>query len=471
MPRFAIGVLEDVTERKRAREVIDRLNEELEQRVAQRTAELENANRKLHKKNLELNRAKEARKKLLIQLRATNEQLIKAGLREKELAEEARLASKMLRMVIDTVPVGVVVSDTNGTIIISNPAISKSIGGMIAGDAYGAAFGFTLHHPDGSIFKPQDLPLSRALKGENVRDIEILARRDDCSETVLLVAASPIIDGIDAIVGAVATWQDITERKKAEDHHRRTLEQLHRAHRLETAGRIAGQVAHDFNNLLSPLVTYTELIRSQLSAGNSAYGYCDNMLEIAQEMVDINNNLLALGRRDDYTPQPVDLNRVVNQAIGQMSGRFDDVTMVADLAPDLPYVNGSSSQLRRVVTNMITNSCEAMKGAGLLTIRTERVRFDFPVNMYNRIEAGEYVKLTLSDNGCGIPANIRDKIFDAFFSTKSDNERLGMGLGLSVVQAIVEDHRGYIDLVSEVGKGTSFIIFLPVHSPPSGERG
>ncbi|MGI5836172.1 MAG: two-component system sensor histidine kinase NtrB [Chloroflexota bacterium] len=179
-------------------------------------------------------------------------------------------------------------------------------------------------------------------------------------------------------------------------------------------------------------------------------------------MADINNNLLALGRRVEYTQQLVDINQVVNQAITQMASRFENVTMVVELASDLPRVKGSFSQLRRVITNLITNGCEAMEGVGLLTVRTEQVRPDSPSNGFNRNEAGEYIKVAVSDNGCGVPANIRDKIFEPFFSTKTDSERLGMGLGLCIVQAIVEDHYGYIDLTTDVGKGSTFTVYIPI---------
>ena len=249
--------------------------------------------------------------------------------------------------------------------------------------------------------------------------------------------------------------RDVTERKQLE-------EQLLRAQRLEAAGRLAAQVAHDFNNLLGPLVAYPELIQMQLPADHPARPFCSAMMEAAQHMADINENMMTLGRRGHLIEESVDLNKEVEAIVGGMAGSPKALKVIMDLAPDLLPVKGASAQLSRVVTNLVSNAREAMQDVGLLTIRTENVYLDEPFGHYNRVEVGEYVKLSVSDTGCGIPAAIRDKIFDAFFSTRRNGKRRGAGLGLSIVQAIVGDHRGYVDLVSEVGVGTTFSVYLPV---------
>ncbi len=259
-------------------------------------------------------------------------------------------------------------------------------------------------------------------------------------------------DGLLVAVEGIA--RDITERKQMEA-------ELLRAQRLETAGRIAGQVAHDFNNLLAPMVGYPELIKMRLPEGHPAAQYCDAMLAAAKQMASINEDLLTLGRRGHFVQEILDLNKVVEQVLAQNSERPDTLIVEVQLAPDLLPVKGSPAQLARVVANLVTNAREAMQDMGLLTISTSNVYLDFPLARYSRIEMGEYVRLDVNDTGCGIPEEIRDKIFDAFFTTKTSGRRRGSGLGLSVVQGIVEDHSGYVDLHSEVGKGTTFSIYLP----------
>jgi CheY-like chemotaxis protein len=141
-----------------------------------------------------------------------------------------------------------------------------------------------------------------------------------------------------------------------------------------------------------------------------------------------------------------------------------------NLAPDLLPVKASSAQLLRVILNLLTNAREAMQDTGAIKLKTENVYVDRPLGSYNRVEIGEYVRLEVSDTGCGILLEIRDKIFDAFFTTKRTDRRRGSGLGLTVVQAIVKDHGGYLDLESEEGKGTTFTIYLPVCREATPQR-
>lgn len=268
------------------------------------------------------------------------------------------------------------------------------------------------------------------------------------------VRVSPLRDWRGRLVCQVVVLREITERKRLE-------ESLLRAQRLETAGRIAGQVAHDFNNLLGPLTAYPELIRMQLPEGHPASYYCEAMIEAAEQMADINEDMMALGRRGHFDSQRVDLNHLVEQALTQIVEQPNGISVKKDISADLLPVSGSPAQLMRVVTNLISNAMDAMHDGGVLSVKTENVYVDSPFGRYNLIDVGEYVRLSVADTGCGIPAEIRDRIFDAFFTTKAKRGRRGCGLGLSVVQAIVDDHRGYLDLESEVGRGTTFSVYLP----------
>ncbi len=238
-------------------------------------------------------------------------------------------------------------------------------------------------------------------------------------------------------------------------------EQLLRAQRLETAGRIAGQVAHDFNNLLGPLSAYPELIKMQMPPDHPAVQYCDDMLEAAERMAYINEEMMTLGRRGRVEQEPIDLNRVARQAVEEIETASTSLKVRLDLTPDLPAANGSAVQLVRVVSNLVANARDAMQGTGTVFLKTDKIVLEEPTGPHGRREAREYVRLSVSDTGCGIPQEIRDKIFEAFFTTKDRTKRRGCGLGLSIVQAIVEDHKGFLGLESEVGKGTTFRVCLP----------
>ena len=239
--------------------------------------------------------------------------------------------------------------------------------------------------------------------------------------------------------------------------------ELLRAQRLETAGRIAGQVAHDFNNLLAPLVGYPELIKMRLPPDHPVAPLCDALLRAAEQLATINQDLLALGRRGHVSREPADLNRLVREAWSTSLATPAPETLRIDLelGEDLLPVSGSAAQLERVVLNLITNAREAMADDGRLRISTGNVYLDSPVAGYSRVSMGEYARVEVADTGPGIPEEIRDKVFDAFFTTKKAARR-GAGLGLSVVQAVVDDHKGFVDVRSEVGAGTTVTLYLPI---------
>jgi signal transduction histidine kinase/ActR/RegA family two-component response regulator len=245
------------------------------------------------------------------------------------------------------------------------------------------------------------------------------------------------------------------------EERQRLAEELLRAQRLETAGRVAGQVAHDFNNLLSPLVAYPDIIKLQLPEDHPARAACDRMIQAAELMAEINGELLALGRRGHMEQEALSLNTVAQQVLDELSLPAT-IDLGISFATDVPTVLGSSAQLARVITNLVTNAREAMDDRGRIQITTKAVYLDEPVrSRLPRIPVGEYAVLEVADTGAGIAPDVLDKMFDAFFTTKGPGRRRGAGLGLSVVQAIVDDHRGFLGIDTEVGKGSTFRLYLP----------
>jgi len=256
---------------------------------------------------------------------------------------------------------------------------------------------------------------------------------------------------------------DITETKR--------LQKLEsRAERLETAGTIAGQVAHDFNNLLAPMVAYPEFIRDELPGDHPVLTYLDQIEKSAQKIADINQQLLTLGRRGHYNQDALNLNTIVHQAVKDIMPRLaDSVTCETSLESDLMNILGGGSQILRVITNLLVNAVDALNDIGYINIKTENYYADDVSGAYSRVPKGEYVKLTISDNGCGISDDIVHKILDPFFSTKTSDKKRGSGLGLSVVDAVIKDHNGYLDLKTQLGKGTSFYIYFPATRKSSND--
>lgn len=258
--------------------------------------------------------------------------------------------------------------------------------------------------------------------------------------------------------------RDITKRKESEEDLDRARARLAQAERLETAGTIAGHIAHDFNNLLTPLLAYPDLIKEDLPPDSQGLQDLMLMKKSAQQIADINQQLLALSRRGYYEQVVLNVNPIIEEVIALLNraSPVEGVETRLELAEDLLNIKGGSEQLVRVFGNLCQNAIEAMNRKGRLTIRTTNVLIESPVGEREIIPPGEYVRIEIEDTGHGIPAAIRDKIFDPFFTTKKADRQRGSGLGLSVVHGIVKDHKGYIDLHSELNHGTTFSLYFPV---------
>ncbi|MFQ5650680.1 MAG: response regulator [bacterium] len=246
---------------------------------------------------------------------------------------------------------------------------------------------------------------------------------------------------------------DVTRRKSLQ-------EELARTQRLESAGRVAGQIAHDFNNLLSPLSAYPALIREELPADSSILRMLAEIERSADKLAEINQQLLTLGKRCHYAMDPVNLNELIHETLHACC-LPKEILIKEQLTPDLLPVKGGAAQLHRAFSNLIHNAVEAMRGKGILRVETENIYLERPPDGNRSMKRGDYVKLQISDTGSGIAPDILHKVFDPFFTTKKMNRERGSGLGLSVVHSIVEDHHGYITLDSKVGKGTTFSILFP----------
>ncbi len=377
---------------------------------------------------------------------------------EKRAEEALRASEKRYRTLVEAVDDGMHVKDRKGRYLLVNSEMARRLGmakeeivGRTAKELYSPEEARQVMETDSQVLKTGTV-------------LEIDEEHVSAGGTrIHHVRKMPLRSEAGEVVGVVTVSRDITERKQLE-------EQLLRAQRLETAGQVASQVAHDFKNLLSPLVAFPELIKMDIPEDSPIAGYLDVMLESARRMAEINDNLLALGRRGHIVMRPTNLNAVVEQATAQMADRPPSLMVECLLDPDLLSVKGSPAQLLRMVSNLISNAREAMQDAGLLALKTENIFVEESLGRYSRIKCGEYVRLVVADTGCGIPAEIQDRIFDVFFTTKRTDQKRGSGLGLSIVQAIVDDHKGYLDLESRPGEGTSFSIYLPVSREPLGEK-
>ncbi len=365
---------------------------------------------------------------------------------QRRQSEDAvKKSEERLRAYIDHAPYGIFIIDSENRCIDVNQA---------ACDLTGYSKDELLSKSIGDLVDPEDteeiIRWFKAFKNTGRIKAEInLRRKDGVAITVSLDAVS-LSDG-----SFMGFCSDITETKRL-----RELES--RAQRLETAGQIAGQVAHDFNNLLAPLMAYPEFIREEIGNDHPAIRYLDDIEQATRQIADINQQLLTLSRRGHYNLEVMKINDVLAQAVRQMDAPASTLEIDLQLSDDLMNIKGGRSQIFRAVTNLLINAREAMHDNGRLTIKTENYYVDEMWVNYSKVPQGEYVKVTITDTGCGIPQKNRDRIFEPFFTTKTTDKKRGTGLGISVVNAVVKDHGGFIDMNTTLGEGTSFYLYFPV---------
>ncbi len=257
--------------------------------------------------------------------------------------------------------------------------------------------------------------------------------------------------------------RDVTERKHLQ-------EQLLHAQKMEAVGVLAGGIAHDFNNLLQSVQGYAELLLINKNLDEKMRRALDRIFWAAQRGAELTSNLLTFSRRVESHPQSVDLNRQILELHKLWERTIPKMVRIRlDLAPNVDLISADLSQLEQVLMNLVVNARDAMPQGGTLTISTENVEVDDKQGeIMEGLTPGKYVLLTVRDTGEGISDIHLDHIFEPFFTTKPVGE--GTGLGLAMVYGIVKSHQGYVQCTSEVGRGTTFRIYLPVAVRPEKDR-
>jgi PAS domain S-box-containing protein len=360
--------------------------------------------------------------------------------------EGLRRSEVNFRSLVTNAPYGICRCDSAGQLLHSNPALQNMLGYSakeLVGRHLGGLYADT----------HQWFQLADYLRGgEPFNGLIVEWKRQDQTPIVVRVSGRAVSDGANGRVFELYA-EDVTERRALE-------QQLRHSQKMEAVGRLAGGIAHDFNNLLMVILGYSEFLLERVGPEQALRAPAQEISNAAQRASALTRQLLAFSRKQMMAPKILDLNGVVTENLKMLTRVIgEDIDLVMVPGADLGAVRADVGQVEQVIMNLAVNARDAMPSGGKLTLETANVALDEDYARFHApLKPGNYVMLAISDTGAGMDAETQSHIFEPFFTTKGMK---GTGLGLSTVYGIVKQSGGYIWVYSEVGKGTTFKIYLP----------
>lgn len=372
-------------------------------------------------------------------------------------SEERRDSEERYRLLIENAPDAIITLDSKGRFSSINP-FCETLTGWGREDWLGKPFA-PLIHPD-DLARAQS-SFDETLHGQRTPMIELRVKNRSGEFIWMEFILTPQTRH-DKVDGVLAIGRDISARHHAARAQEALELQLRRAQKMEAIGRLAGGIAHDFNNFLAIIMANCGLARMDLAVSSPVAERLEQIDRASVRAAALVQQILTFSRNREQERVVIDLRPTLREAAKMLRSTLPpSVEIRTQFAPTCPCVLADAGQIQQVILNLATNSAHAMKEkGGVLDISLSAIEVDEDLSARNPdLKPGPYVRLTVSDNGHGMDACTLERIFEPFFTTKPQGE--GSGLGLSVVHGIVKSHEGAISVYSEVGRGTSFNIYLP----------
>lgn len=371
------------------------------------------------------------------------------------LAEEKNL----LRTVIDNLPDYIYVKDLKSNFVLANEAVAKLMGAESPDALLGNSDSDYYSEKDAVKFRSDELRIITT--GEAKTDIEERFHKPDGGLEWCLTSKLPLKNLNDEITGIVGIGHNITKWKKHEEEKNNLQAQLLQSQKMETVGTLTAGIAHDFNNILNVINGYTELLMLDSDSESQQYKVLNKIMDAGRSATELVSQLMMFSRKSVTQPKVIDLNQLLTSTQHMLRRIIgEEIDFQQSLANDLWPIKIDPAQMEQVVVNLAANARDAMGNGGILRVVTQNISIDEKNHsLPAELLPGDYIRLTMSDNGTGIKKEHLKRIFEPFFTTKEKHK--GTGLGLATVLGIIQQNQGTIDLSSDEGKGTSITIFLP----------
>ncbi len=370
-----------------------------------------------------------------------------------------RQSERRFRTLLDTIPDLIWLKDIDGVYLSCNATFERFFGAKEA-DIVGKTDYDFVDKQQADFFRDNDRKAMVA--GKPTSNEEWITFADNGYRSLLLTTKTPMNDSAGNIIGILGVGRDISDLRQAEEEGLKLEGQLQQVQKIESIGQLAGGVAHDFNNMLGVILGHTELALRKTDQSKPVVSNLKEIQKAAKHSADLTRQLLTFARKQSISPKVLDLNETVAGMLKMLQRLIGENIQLSWVpAPNLWPVKLDPSQVDQILANLCVNARDAIIDNGQITIKTGNCTFDesFSASRPYILLPGDYVQLSVSDDGSGMDKDVQAHIFEPFYTTK--NIGSGTGLGLATVYGAIKQNNGFITFYSEPGHGTVFNIYLP----------